>query len=290
METLSKNPRNGRENRPDFPPKPLIFGVLNITSDSFSDGGKYMDSDRALEKALSLVQEGADVIDIGAQSSNIKAGWVDPRIEWERMETVIEALKSRKIPISVDTFKSEVMRKALSFGVEYINNIRGFSDEESLKVLIESIQLTTKFILMYSHDRGLKAGPESNLSPESVLSEIFSFFREKKNQLADLNFPEDRIIFDPGMGFFLSPDPKVSFTVLASVEKLMQEFPRLMLSVTRKSFLGNALGGIPVDDREVPTTVCELYLWLKKVPIIRTHAPLNLIRAINIWKLSHGEF
>ncbi|EQA44028.1 dihydropteroate synthase [Leptospira broomii serovar Hurstbridge str. 5399] len=290
METLSKNPQNGRENRPDFPPKPLIFGVLNITSDSFSDGGKYIDSDLAIEKALSLVQEGADVIDIGAQSSNVKAGWVDPHTEWERMEKVVLELKARKIPISVDTFTPEVMHRAISFGVEYINNIRGFSDEESLKVLRESRLLSTRFILMYSHDRGQRAAPESHLLPESVLSEIFSFFREKKSQLADLNVPEDRIIFDPGMGFFLSPDPKVSFAVLASVEKLIQEFPQLMLSVTRKSFLGNALGGIPVEDREVPTTVCELYLWLKKVPIIRTHSPLNLIRAINIWKLSNGEF
>ncbi|EQA35080.1 dihydropteroate synthase [Leptospira inadai serovar Lyme str. 10] len=268
----------------------MIFGVLNITSDSFSDGGRYLDSDQAIEKALSLVQEGADVIDIGAQSSNVKAGWVDPQTEWERMEKVLRELKARKIPISVDTFKPEVMRKAISFGVEYINNIRGFSDEESLNVLHESRQLPTKFILMYSHDRGQKAAPESRLLPESVLSEIFSFFRERKNRLTDLNFPEDRIIFDPGMGFFLSPDPNVSFAVLASVEKFMQEFPQLMVSVTRKSFLGNALGGIPVDDREVPTAVCELYLWLKKVPIIRTHAPLNLIRAIHIWKLSNGEF
>lgn len=285
METEVLNPRN----RMRFPPKPRIFGVLNITSDSFSDGGRYLDPDLAFQKALSLVREGADVVDIGAQSSNVEAGWVEPETEWDRMKEIVLELKNRKIAVSVDTFKPYVIEKALQEGVDFINNIRAFTDGESGETVRKFPSSVTKYVVMYSHNHGDKAKRDSPLEPDTVLQEIVSFFRERKRTLEEWGVSPERIVYDPGMGFFLSPDPTVSFSVLSSVTELLNEFPSLMVSVTRKSFLGNALGGIPVGERDVPTAVCELFLWLRNVPMIRTHSPSKLLQAIRTWKLSHGE-
>ncbi|WP_165778770.1 dihydropteroate synthase [Leptospira perolatii] len=268
----------------NLPPKPLIFGILNITSDSFFDGGKYLQEEEAIRKAIELKEEGADVIDIGAQSSNIKAEWVDPSEEWKRIETVISELKRNGISISVDTYKPLVMRKALESGVDFINNIRGYVDSESLSVLREFCNLPTKHIIMYSHNHGNRAEEESHLTPENVMPEILEFFEERVRTMKGVGVPEENLIFDPGMGFFLSSDFRVSFSVIRQISELRKRFPKLMVSVTRKSFLGNALGGLAVEERGVPTAVSELYLWSKGVPMIRTHSPSDLIRAIDTWR------
>ncbi|WP_246048780.1 dihydropteroate synthase [Leptospira sarikeiensis] len=273
----------------NFPSKPVLFGVLNITSDSFSDGGKYLQEDSALEKAKSLIEEGADVIDIGAQSSNTKANPVSEEIEWERMKGIISELKKENVRISIDTFRPYVIRKALETGVDYINNIRGFVDPESLELLKDQVGTPTKYISMFSQDHSVKASEVSDLRPETVVSKALEFFRERTRTFESLGLA-DRLILDPGMGFFLSPDYKVSFAVLASISEILSEFPNLMVSVTKKSFLGNALGGLPVEEREVPTAISETYLWMKGVPMIRTHSPKSFLTAMKTWELAHGIY
>ncbi len=290
METPRELSLSGGIQTPDLPQKPKIFGVLNVTSDSFSDGGKYLEPIDAIEKALSLVAEGADVIDIGAQSSNVQASMVPAELEWERIEGLIKNLKRENISVSIDSFKPYVIQKALEEGVDYINHIRGFTDSESLELLQNYTHLPTKFITMYSQDHGSKAGKHSDLTPETVVEKTLEFFRERKETFSALGLSEDKMIFDPGMGFFLSPDYKVSFAVLSSIRKILEEFPELMVSVTRKSFLGNALGGLPVEEREIPTIVAELHLWLSGVPMIRTHSPASFLKAIKTWELANTRF
>ncbi|TGK07120.1 dihydropteroate synthase [Leptospira semungkisensis] len=273
-----------------LPAKPILFGVLNITSDSFSDGGRYLQEGQALAKAKSLLEEGADVIDIGAQSSNVQAALIPQELEWERMKDLIHELKKEKVLISIDTFRPYVIRKALELGVDYINNIRGFVDQESLELVREFSHLPTKYIAMFSQDHGNKADRSSDLTPKTVLFRVLDFFRERKEALQALGLSEEKIILDPGMGFFLSPDFKVSFSVLSQIDKLLEEFPRLMVSVTKKSFLGNGLGGVPVEEREIPTVIAETYLWMKGVPMLRTHSPLSFLRAIKTWELANTDY
>ncbi|TGK03107.1 dihydropteroate synthase [Leptospira langatensis] len=273
-----------------LPPRPILFGVLNITSDSFSDGGKYLQEDQALAKARSLLEEGADVIDIGAQSSNVKAAPISQELEWERMQGLIQELKKQKVSISIDTFRPYVMRKALESGVDYINNIRGFVDEESLRLVKEFSHLPTKYIAMFSQDHGDKADRSSDLTPQTVLFRVLDFFRERKEAFQALGVSEEKIILDPGMGFFLSPDFKVSFSVLSRIDRILDEFPSLMVSVTKKSFLGNGLGGLSVEEREIPTVIAEMYLWTKGVPMIRTHSPISFLRAMKTWELTNTDY
>lgn len=289
METKMESDLLNRTQGEIFPPKPILFGVLNITSDSFSDGGKYLRDDLALAKAKSLIEEGADVIDIGAQSSNIKAEPISEEIEWNRMKEIISELKKEKIAISVDTFRPYVIRKALEANVDYINNIRGFVDPESLDLLRGRQDKPTKYVAMFSQDHSIKASEFSDLKPETVVPIALEFFRERTKTFENLGLA-DRLILDPGMGFFLSPDYKVSFGVLSKITEILSEFPNLMISVTKKSFLGNALGGLPVEDRIIPTVISETYLWSKGVPMIRTHSPKSFLLAMKTWEMSHGVY
>ncbi|TGM15984.1 dihydropteroate synthase [Leptospira selangorensis] len=289
METKMESDVPNRIQGEIFPPKPILFGVLNITSDSFSDGGKYLREDLALAKAKSLIEEGADVIDIGAQSSNVKAEPISEKVEWDRMKEIISELKKEKVAISVDTFRPYVIRKVLETGVDYINNIRGFVDPESLDLLKEINDKHTKFVAMFSQDHSIKASELSDLKPETVVPLALEFFRERTKFFETLGLA-DRLILDPGMGFFLSPDYKVSFAVLSKITEILSEFPNLMVSVTKKSFLGNALGGLPVEDRIIPTAISETYLWSKGVPMIRTHSPKTFLLAMRTWEMSHGVY
>ncbi|WP_078131431.1 dihydropteroate synthase [Leptospira kirschneri] len=262
-----------------------IFGVLNITEDSFSDGGKYLTFKSSSEKANSLLDQGADVIDIGAQSSNIQASLIGSEIEWVRMKNLIPDLVAKGVRVSVDSFQPQVIANSLSAGVEFINHIRGFVDEESIREISQYAGSDRKFILMYSHNHSNRAETKSHLTTNCVISEIIRFFRERKKVLLNAGIAQEQLIFDPGMGFFLSPDFQVSFEVLRKIKTLQEEFSPMMVSVTKKSFLGNALGGLKVEEREIPTVIAELYLCIQNVEYIRTHEPKNLKQALKIWSL-----
>jgi dihydropteroate synthase len=203
---------------------PVIFGVLNITEDSFSDGGKYLTHSASLQKAESLVSQGANVIDIGAQSSNIQAGLVGPEIEWVRMKNLIPDLIAKGVRVSVDSFQPEVIARSLEAGAEFINHIRGFVDSESVREISKFAGSDRKFILMYSHNQSNRAEKNSHLTQDNVISEIVGFFRERKKTLIEAGIPQEQLIFDPGMGFFLSPDFQVSFEVLRRIQTLQEEF------------------------------------------------------------------
>ncbi|EMO25897.1 pterin-binding enzyme [Leptospira interrogans serovar Bataviae str. HAI135] len=178
-----------------------IFGVLNITEDSFSDGGKYLTFKSSSEKANSLLDQGADVIDIGAQSSNIQASLIGPEVEWARMKNLIPDLIAQGVRISVDSFQPQVIANSLTAGVEFINHIRGFVDEESIREISKYARTNRKFILMYSHNHSNRAEVKSHLTPNNVISEIVQFFRKRKKVLLSAGIGQEQLIFDPGMGF-----------------------------------------------------------------------------------------
>lgn len=180
---------------------PTIFGVLNITEDSFSDGGKYLTPKAFWEKADSLLVQGADVIDIGAQSSNIRANLVGFEIEWMRMKDLISGLLAKGVRISVDSFQPKVIANALDAGVEFINHIRGFVDGESVREISKYAGTNRKFIVMYSHNHANRPDAQSHLTPQNVIFEIVKFFRERKKVLLNEGITQEQLIFDPGMGF-----------------------------------------------------------------------------------------
>ncbi|MCB1193024.1 MAG: dihydropteroate synthase [Leptospiraceae bacterium] len=267
-----------------------IFGILNVTEDSFSDGGKYFEFENSIQKGIELIHEGADVIDIGAQSSNINCKLISPELEWERIEKQIKYFQSQKIEISVDTYKPRVIQKCIKAKVDYINNINSFYTKESLDILQEYKNELPYLILMFSHNQGDKASQNSNLDRNSIVDTIFKFFDFKIQELLKIGIPEEKLIFDPGMGLFLGEDPYLSIKVLQEIKTFKSKLGKIMVSVSRKSFIGNLLGGVPPENREVGTLACELFLYSNQIEYIRTHNVKQLKDAIHITEILLSHF
>ncbi len=260
----------------------ILFGILNVTSDSFSDGGDFLDPVRAEEKGIKLIQSGATVIDISAQSSNVNAVQITPELEWSRIEKLIQKFQQSGYKISVDSYKPYVIRKSIEANVDYINNINSFRDKESLEILSEYKNSLPELILMYSHSNGDMAEAKSDLTPNTIMDSIYQFFDNKISELQKLGVPENKLIFDPGMGFFLGADPMLSIEVLRNISEFKRRFGKVLVSVSRKSFIGNLLSAIPPKERGAGTLAVELYLYQRSIDFIRTHDIKQLSEGIKM--------
>lgn len=247
---------------------PLLLGIVNLTEDSFSDGGRYLDPAAAVAHARRLVADGADVIDLGAAASNIDAVVVDPASEIARLDPVIEALTSDGTPISVDTFSPAVQRYAIARGVAYLNDIHGFADPA---IYPELAHARCRLVVMHAvQDRG--RAQQLGLDAETVWHRIRSFFAERIACLEAAGIGRDRLILDPGMGFFLSSRPEASLRALAGIARLKTEFGLpVLISVSRKSFLGAVTGRTDVTQRGAATLAAELHAAAAGADFIRTH-------------------
>jgi dihydropteroate synthase type 2 len=249
---------------------PKIFGILNITEDSFSDGGRYLDPVTAIATARRLAAEGADVVDIGAASSNVTAKPVAPDEEIRRLAPVIAALKETGIAISVDSFALETQRFALAAGVDFLNDIEGFPDPALYPALAAS---DCRLVVMHAvHGRGRAQAidvPASDIWPR-----ITKFFASRIAALEAAGIARRQLILDPGMGFFLGSGPAASLRVLAGLDRLKRDFALpVLVSMSRKSFLGAVTGRRDPAERGAATLAAELYAAAKGVDYIRTHNP-----------------
>lgn len=249
-----------------------ILGILNVTADSFSDGGKFLRPEAALEHARALRAAGADWIDVGAESTHPDAADVPAELELARLTPVATVLLNEGMQVSVDTRKPAVMRAMLELGVQMINDVQGLRDEESIAAVRDS---RARLIVMHNRTprgRAQRAVP----APEDIVGEVERFFRERLATLTRAGIARERIILDPGMGFFLSPRAEDSVAVLRALPRLAACFAPLCVSVSRKSFLGALLGypgaPRPVDQRGAGTLAAELWAAAQPgVRYVRTH-------------------
>jgi dihydropteroate synthase type 2 len=261
-----------------------ILGILNITEDSFSDGGKYLEPSAALAHARALAKD-ADILDIGAASSNPDAAGVAPEIEIARLESVVPALRREKIALSIDSYAIEVQRWALAQKVEYLNDIHGFPDAALYPDLAAS---AAKLIVMHSVQEQGKA-TRIDISPSQIVDRIRRFFAARLAALTKAGVAQERMILDPGMGFFLGTDPETSFTVLRALPVLKAEFGLpLLVSVSRKSFL-RKITGRPAAEAGPASLTAELFAALNGADLIRTHDPRSLKDALAVWAVLAGN-
>ena len=240
----------------------IIFGIVNITSDSFSDGGRYLAPDAAIAQARKLMAEGADVIDLGPASSNPDAAPVSSDTEIARIAPVLDALKADGIPVSLDSYQPATQAYALSRGVAYLNDIRGFPDAAFYPQLAKS---SAKLVVMHSVQDGQADRREAPAG--DIMDHIAAFFDGIKR---------NRLVLDPGMGFFLGAAPETSLSVLARFDELRLRFDLpVLLSVSRKSFL-RALTGRGPGDVGAATLAAELAAAAGGADFIRTHEPRPL--------------
>jgi dihydropteroate synthase type 2 len=257
-----------------------ILGILNITSDSFSDGGKYLEPGAAIFHAQAMVQSGADIIDIGAASSHPDAGAVTPDVEIARLEKVVPVLKAKGLRISIDSFATPVQRWALKQDVDYLNDIHGFPDPSLHPELARS---DSKLIVMHMvQPRGVAVRTE--VPSNEIFDRVTAFFDARIRALTEAGIARDRLILDPGMGQFLGTDPENSLIVLRRLPELKARYGLpLLVSLSRKGFL-RKLVNRPVTEAGAASLAAELFAEAQGADYIRTHAPGPLRDGVKILK------
>ncbi len=262
---------------------PLLFGILNITADSFSDGGKYLAPEAAVARGLELMAEGAHVLDVGPASSHPDARSVTAEEEIGRLASALPKLQSAGAMISVDSYRTQTQRWALAAGVDYLNDIQGFADEDFYPELGAA---SAKLIVMHSiqgRGQATRAAPPAG----SMLDHVSRFFETRFAALEKAGVSRDRLILDPGMGFFLGGTPAPSLEVLRGLSLLKERFGvPVFVCASRKSFLRALTGADVRGDRSstlAPTLAAELYAAGAGADMIRTHEPRPLVQALKVW-------
>jgi dihydropteroate synthase type 2 len=265
--------------------RPLLVGILNITEDSFSDGGRYLDPAAAIVQARRLTAGGADIVELGAAASNIAAQPVSAEAEMRRLEPVIATLSGDGVPLSIDTFQTETQRFALAGGVDYLNDIQGFPDPAIYPDLAAA---RCRLVVMHAA-QGRGRAQSLELGPEEVWRHIQDFFAARIPRLERAGIARERLILDPGMGLFLSSRPESSLRVLRGLEELKRIFGLpILVSVSRKSFLGRLTGRGDPAGLGAATLAAELYAARHGADLIRTHDPAALRDALTVSEALEG--
>lgn len=255
-----------------------LVGIVNVTRDSFSDGGRHLASEHAVAHARALAEAGAHLIELGPASSHPDAERVSARDQIKRLAPVLAELASLGLRISIDATETEVLRYALAEAVEVLNDVRGFPDPALYSDLAAS---AARLVVVHSLSGEDRARREA-ASPRAVLDSIERFFDARLAALVRAGVKEERLIVDPGMGFFLGSDPRASLAVLQRLPELRARFGRpVLVSVSRKSFL-RALTGSPLESIGPATLAAELFAARAGVDFIRTHDVAALRDALAI--------
>jgi dihydropteroate synthase len=242
-----------------------LMGILNVTPDSFSDGGDHFTLQSALQQADRMVEEGAHIIDIGGESTR---PFADPVSTEEELTRVIPAIKEiRKkhdISISIDTTKAEVARKALAAGADIINDISALQKDPAMLELVKS----TSVPVIIMHMKGSPDTMQINPNYNNVVDELLNFFRKRLQHFNDNNVNLNRITIDPGIGFGKTLDHNLS--LLKNLDRLATLGQPVLLGHSRKRFIGDVTGR-ELDERDLPTAVISALAASQNVDVIRVH-------------------
>lgn len=244
----------------------LIVGILNVTPDSFYDGGKYFDPTQALPRAGEILSQGGNIIDVGGESTRPFSPRVSLEEEIKRVIPVVQAIKENlpQAVISVDTYKAEVARRALEKGAEIINDVSACTFDPSLLEVV--VEYKPGYVLM--HSLGRPETMQENPHYENVVEEIYAFFEEKLNLLVKKGLPEENIVLDPGIGFGKLLEHNLA--ILANIEKFFSLGRPLYVGLSNKSMWEKLLG-LKVGERQIATQVATALLAQKGVYIHRVH-------------------
>lgn len=252
------------------------MGVLNVTPDSFWDGGQYLDPEAAVARALALADQGADLIDVGGESTRPGAAPVDEAEELRRVVPVLERLCGKlRIPVCIDTMKPAVAREALSRGVSVINDVAANRQDPAMWEL--AAQTGAGYICM--HMKGMPPTMQENPQYLDVVAEVLAFFRERLDRLLSCGVGADQIIFDPGIGFGKKIEHNLA--LLGSLKGFAQLDRPLLVGVSRKSFLGK-VSGPRTAHRLAAGLACASWAVAAGVQFVRTHDVGETVQAIRM--------
>lgn len=242
----------------------VLVGILNVTPDSFSDGGEFTDPEVAIAHGLEMASEGALLVDIGAESTRPGAHEVSEDEELRRLLPAIEGLVNAGVKVSVDTYKSGVARAALAAGAVVVNDVTGFRDPEMVEVVADS---DCGVITM--HMRGIPADMQIDPRYDDVVAEVEQYLLESAGRLVDAGVDRRRIVIDPGIGF--GKRAHHSLAVLAAIDRLASHGLAVMVGTSRKSFLVEVLGEMSRDRRDDATAMTTALAYTLGARVFRVH-------------------
>lgn len=252
--------------------RPALMGILNVTPDSFSDGGQHFSADAAIARGLAMMEEGADLIDVGGESTRPGAQPVSFEEELRRTIPVVSSLAKKGIPVSIDTMKPCVALEALGAGAFMINDVSGLRDPSMLE-LVRKEQPTVCIMHMKGEPRTMQVEP----SYADVVSEVRSYLL---GRAAELDLPKEKIWLDPGIGFGKTVDHNLS--LIRNLDYLVDAGYPVLIGVSRKGFIGKILGADSPDDRLEGTLAAQVFAQIKGARIIRAHDVKAASRALSM--------
>ena len=253
------------------------MGVLNITPDSFSDGGKFNSKKKGMDHALKMFKSGANIIDVGGESTRPGSKTIDNKIEWKRIEKLIKSI-SRKIPISLDTRKSDIMKKGIKYGVKIINDVSGLNyDSETINVLKKY-----KISFVVQHSQGAPENMQKKPHYKNELLDIYDFFEEKIKFLRSIGIKHNNIIIDPGIGF--GKNLKHNMNLISNISIFHSLGLPILVGNSRKRFIKEISGKNDTKNRIGGTVASSIYLMMQGVQILRVHDVNELLQGVKVFK------
>ena len=262
----------------------LVMGVLNVTPDSFSDGGRFLDHRAAIAHGLSMAAEGADLLDVGGESSRPGAVYVDERTELDRVLPVIEALvAATDVPISIDTRKAAVARAAIGAGATVVNDVSAGRDDPDLL----GVAADAKAAIVLMHMLGTPPTMQDNPTYTDVVGEVERFLADRARAAEAAGVPHDRLVVDPGIGF--GKRDEHNYALLADLARFTRLGHPVMVGTSRKGFIGRALG-LPMHERLEGTAATVVWAVERGARIVRVHDVRHIARTVRMTEalLHHG--
>ncbi|GAB3621374.1 dihydropteroate synthase [Glutamicibacter endophyticus] len=284
---LSVVRKSKRKNFEDLPTgRTLVMGVLNVTEDSFSDGGKYLDVEDAIRHGLALLEAGAELIDVGGESTRPGADEVDPELEIKRVVPVVEALVRAGAVVSVDTMHVATARRALAAGAHLINDVSGLTYESGMPELIA--ETGVPYVLM--HRRGTASDMQSHAEYRDVAAEVAAELSELRDTFLAAGVKPEQIILDPGVGFAKTAEQ--NWELLGNLEPIEALGHRVLIGTSRKRFLGKLLSVDGVEraplERDAATVATSVLAAQRGVWAVRVHDVRANLDALEVLR-AHGS-
>jgi dihydropteroate synthase len=274
----------GNKNIFDFGSKTYIMGILNVTPDSFSDGGKFFSVDNAVKHAIKMEKEGADIIDIGGESTRPGSKPISIDEEINRVIPVIEELVNRiNIPLSIDTYKSEVAKKALDLGVTMVNDITALRSDKNLVSLVAWYDVPICLMHMMGEPKNMQLNP----TYDDVVKEIYDFLKERANFAISSGILKDKIIIDPGLGFGKRTGNGIEDNqeIIYRLSELKELGYPILIGASRKTFIGNTCGckkPLSVNDRLEGSIAAASTAVMNGADIVRVHDVKETRQSLNL--------
>jgi dihydropteroate synthase len=256
--------------------QPQIMGILNVTPDSFSDGGQHHQKDQAVQHALQMIEDGAKIIDIGGESTRPNASPVALEEELRRVIPVVKALSNYDVIISIDTSQPEVMRAAVQAGAHIWNDVRALTRPQALETAAE---LNIPVVLM--HMRGEPTNMNQLDQYQDVTEDVIQELQQRLDQALTIGVKPESIIIDPGFGF--AKNAQQNFQLLNEFWKLNRMGYPILSGLSRKRFIGEALNGVPAQERAVGSVIGHLLSIQQGASIVRVHDVKATSDAIKVW-------